>query len=182
MPGRRRSGRKGRKEGRPGRTAPGRGWQEKGLSGHAGSHSLHLPCPQRTRPGSLGLGISAKVGAERADIPRLCLLSLISSGGRVACPGVGGWFVNVDSAGWCVERLRARPEQGHAAFVCSSVPGRALCGLRVRTMPVTAVCVCDQEHVTAGDRVLGAGRALWGVSARQIAAVCWGEIVICVCV
>lgn len=37
-------------------------------------------------------------------ISRGCVFSsLISSGGRVACPGVGGWFVNVDSAGWCVE-------------------------------------------------------------------------------
>lgn len=51
-------------------------------------------------------------------------------------------------------------------------------------MPVTAVCVCDQEHVTAGDGGPG-GRglsALGGVSARQIAAVCWGEIVLYVCV
>ena len=101
----------------------------------------------------------------------------------MACPGVSGWVVDVDSAGWCVERLRARPEQGHAAFVCSSVPGRALCGLRMRTMPVTAVRVCDQEHVTAGGGGPGgAGRALGGCVCTADRVCMLGRDGVCVCV
>lgn len=52
-------------------------------------------------------------------------------------------------------------------------------------MPVTAVCVCDQEHVTAGDGGPGgAGRALWGVCLPGRSRLYVGERLcyMCVCV
>ena len=53
-------------------------------------------------------------------------------------------------------------------------------------MPVTAVRVCDQEHVTAGDGGPGgAGRALWGVCLHGRSRLYVGErwcVCVCVCV
>ena len=61
--------------------------------------STCAPRRREARPGSLGLSVARGVDAERAGIPRPFLLSLISSGGRVACPGVSGWVVDVEPAG-----------------------------------------------------------------------------------
>ena len=80
-------------------------------------------------------------------------------------------------------KAQSKAGAGSCRVVCSSVPGRALCGLRMRTMPVTAVRVCDQEHVTAGGGGPGgAGRALWGCVCTTDRGCMLGRDGVCVCV